>query len=115
MKNNNLIFKKIIKKEIPAKIIYKDKLVTAFEDIKPKARVHILIIPNIFIQTSNEINKENKHIFAHMFYIAVKIAKQKKISEDGYKIILNCNKNGGQEINYLHMHLLGGEKLTSLY
>ncbi|CAL4323799.1 HIT domain-containing protein [Buchnera aphidicola] len=115
MKNNHLIFKKIIKKEIPAKIIYEDKLITAFEDIKPKAPVHILIIPNIFIETSNEINKKNKYIFSHMFYIAIKIAKKKKISQDGYKIILNCNKNGGQEINYLHIHLLGGKKLKALY
>jgi len=115
MKNKDVIFKKIIQKEIPAEIIYEDQIVTAFKDINPKAPVHILIIPNIFIKTSNDINKKNKEIFAHMFYIAVEIAKQKKISEDGYKIIVNCNKNGGQEINYLHMHLLGGKKLNSLY
>ncbi|WP_295164358.1 histidine triad nucleotide-binding protein [uncultured Buchnera sp.] len=115
MKNKHLIFKKIIKKETSTKIVYQDEIVTAFEDIFPKAPIHILIIPNTFIKTSNDINKKNKNIFAHMFYIAVKIAKDKKISEDGYKIIINCNKNGGQEINYLHMHLLGGEKLKALY
>lgn len=115
MKNKHLIFKKIIKKEIPTNIIYQDKLVTAFPDIVPKAPVHILIIPNIFIKNLNYINKKNKNIFAHMLYVAVKIAKQKKISRKGYKIIINCNKNGGQEINYLHIHLLGGEKLKALY
>lgn len=112
---DGLIFKKIINKETSANIIYEDNIVTAFKDIKPKASVHILIIPNVFIASSNEINKENKHILAHMFYIAVKIAKKINISEEGYKIIINCNKNGGQEINYLHMHLLGGEKLKCLY
>lgn len=109
------VFKKIINKEIPASIVYQDKRVTAFEDIKPKAPIHILIVPNIFIASSNDINKKNKNILAHMFYIAINIAKEKKISEEGYKIIINCNKNGGQEINYLHMHLLGGKKINSLF
>ena len=113
--NNHSIFQKIINKEISSNILYQDKIVTAFEDIKPKAPVHILIVPNYFIKTANDINKKNKNIIAHMFYIAVQIAKEKKISKDGYKIIINCNKNGGQEINYLHMHLLGGTKLKTLY
>ena len=112
---DGLIFQKIIHKKISANIVYQDKKVTAFKDIQPKAPVHILIIPNDFIKSSNEINKKNKHILGHMFYIAVQIAKKEKISQEGYKIIINCNKNGGQEINYLHMHLLGGEKLKFLY
>ncbi|QFQ32181.1 histidine triad nucleotide-binding protein [Buchnera aphidicola] len=113
--NNDLIFQKIIKKEISSNILYQDNIVTAFDDINPKAPIHILIVPNCVIKTANEINKKNKNIIAHMFYIAVKIAKKRNISEDGYKIIINCNKNGGQEINYLHMHLLGGTKLKTLY
>ncbi|QCI23889.1 histidine triad nucleotide-binding protein [Buchnera aphidicola (Macrosiphoniella sanborni)] len=112
---DGVIFKKIINNKISANIVYQDHKVTAFTDIKPKAPVHILIVPNCFIASSNEINKNNKYILAHMFYIAVKIAKKEKISQTGYKIIINCNKNGGQEINYLHMHLLGGEKLKFLY
>ncbi|QCI17174.1 histidine triad nucleotide-binding protein [Buchnera aphidicola (Aphis helianthi)] len=113
--NNHLIFQKIINKEIPSNILYQDKIVTAFEDINPKAPIHILIIPNCFIKTPNDINANNKNIVAHMFYTAVQIAKEKKISKDGYKIVVNCNENGGQEINYLHMHLLGGVKLKTLY
>ncbi|QIQ41942.1 MAG: histidine triad nucleotide-binding protein [Buchnera aphidicola (Microlophium carnosum)] len=111
---DNLIFRKIIDKKIPANIIYQDEKVTAFKDIKPKAPVHILIVPNFFIASSNDINKQNKSIIAHMFYVAVDIAKRKKISQKGYRIIVNCNENGGQEIHYLHMHLLGGKKLSSL-
>lgn len=115
MMQDGLIFKKIINKKIPAHIVYQDHKVTAFKDIQPKAPVHILIVPNIFIATANEINKNNKYILAHMFYIAVKIAKKEKISKEGYKIMINCNKNGGQEINYLHMHLLGGIRLKFLH
>ncbi|MCU4136874.1 histidine triad nucleotide-binding protein [Buchnera aphidicola (Sitobion miscanthi)] len=110
---NQLIFENIIKKKIPANIIYQDEKITAFKDIQPKAPIHILIVPNFFMASLNDINKENKWIMAHMFYIAVKIAKKNKINEEGYRIVINCNKNGGQEINYLHMHLLGGEKLKS--
>ncbi|AEO08704.1 purine nucleoside phosphoramidase [Buchnera aphidicola str. Ak (Acyrthosiphon kondoi)] len=109
------IFKKIITKKIPAHIVYQDEKVTAFKDIKPKAPVHILIIPNVFIASLNDINKKNKSILSHMFYVATDIAKRKKISQEGYRIIINCNKNGGQEINYLHMHLLGGKKLGSFF
>ncbi|QIQ41379.1 MAG: HIT domain-containing protein [Buchnera aphidicola (Aphis urticata)] len=113
--NNDLIFQKIIKKEIASNILYQDNIVTAFDDIHPKAPIHILIVPNYLIKTANDINKKNKNVIAHMFYITVKIAKQKNISEDGYKIIINCNKHGGQEINYFHMHLLGGTQLNALY
>ncbi|QCI22216.1 histidine triad nucleotide-binding protein [Buchnera aphidicola] len=112
--SNSSIFKQIVEKKISANIIYEDKKITAFEDIKPKAPVHILIIPNIFIASLNDINKKNKDILGHMFYIAVNIAKEKKISKEGYRIVVNCNKNAGQEIEYLHMHLLGGKKLSVL-
>ncbi|AWH90437.1 purine nucleoside phosphoramidase [Buchnera aphidicola (Melanaphis sacchari)] len=113
--NKHLIFQKIIRKEIPSNIVYQDNIVTAFTDIQPKAPIHILIVPNDFIKSANDINKKNKDIFAHMLYVIVNIAKEKRISKEGYKIIINCNKNGGQEINYFHMHLLGGKKLKSLY
>lgn len=111
---NHSIFIKIINKKISAKIIYQDKKITAFEDIKPKAPIHILIVPNTLIKSSNHIDEHNKNIIADMFLVAVNIAKIKKIEKDGYRIIVNCNKNAGQEINHLHMHLLGGKKLNSL-
>ncbi|KAF0750646.1 histidine triad nucleotide-binding protein 1 [Aphis craccivora] len=79
--------------KISSNIIYQDKIVTAFDDINPKAPIHILIVPNCFIKTANDINKKNKNVIAHMFYIAIQIAKEKKISEDGYKIILFTIKN----------------------
>lgn len=110
MKNNN-VFEKIINKTIPSDIVYQDKIVTAFRDIKPIAPIHILIVPNIFIACANEINKKNSYILGHMFYISTIIAKEENIHHNGYRTVINCNKHGGQEIDYLHMHLLGGKKL----
>ncbi|CAL4043111.1 Purine nucleoside phosphoramidase [Buchnera aphidicola (Tetraneura ulmi)] len=112
--NKYNIFQKIIKKEIKSKIIYQNDNLTAFEDINPKAPIHILIIPNKKIKNINQINIENKNIIIEMIFIAVKIAKKKKIEKKGYRLVINCNKDGGQEIPYLHIHLLGGRKLGSI-
>lgn len=108
------IFKKIIDKKISSEIVYQDNKVTAFKDIKPKAPVHILVIPNIFIESSDKVNEKNKDYFLHMFYIATKIAKKLNINKSGYRLILNCNKNAGQEIKYVHLHILGGKKLSPI-
>ncbi|WP_343187620.1 HIT domain-containing protein [Buchnera aphidicola (Periphyllus koelreuteriae)] len=106
------IFEKILKKKIPSKIIYQNKKITAFKDISPKAPVHIIIIPNKFIKNLNYINKKNSNILSEMICASVKIAKNKKINKSGYRIIINCNKDGRQKIQYLHMHLIGGKKLN---
>ncbi len=113
MKDEN-IFKKIVSGKIKTKIIYKDKDVTAFYDIKPKSLVHIIIIPNIYIKNMNEIKKEHIIILGKMLYISSKIAKKKGISKNGYRIVINCNKHAGQEIFYLHIHLLGGNYLGDI-
>ncbi|WP_343188946.1 histidine triad nucleotide-binding protein [Buchnera aphidicola (Chaitoregma tattakana)] len=109
--NYENIFIKIIKREIPSEIIYQDKQVTAFKDINPQSPIHILIIPNKKIRSTNKINKKNKNIIGNMIYIAVKIAKKFHFHKDGYRIVINCNKNGGQTIPHLHMHLLAGKIL----
>ncbi len=106
MKNN--IFSKIINNEIKVKIIYKDKYVTAFNDINPKSPIHIIIIPNIYIKNLNYIIKDNIIILGRMLFIASKLAKKYKINKSGYRVVINCNKNAGQKINYLHLHILGG-------
>ncbi|WP_343188879.1 histidine triad nucleotide-binding protein [Buchnera aphidicola (Neophyllaphis varicolor)] len=107
------IFEKIIKKEIKSEIVYQDEKITAFKDINPKAPIHIIIVPNKFIKNMNEITIKHSKIIFHMFYTAVKIAKMKNIDFSGYKLIINCNKDGGQIIPYLHMHLIGGIKLSN--
>ncbi|MDK9429316.1 purine nucleoside phosphoramidase [Gallibacterium anatis] len=108
------IFSKIICKEIPADIVYQDELVTAFRDIAPQAPTHILIIPNKIIPTVNDVTAEDEQVLGHLFVIAAKIAKEQGIAEDGYRLVVNCNKHGGQEVFHLHMHLVGGKQLGKM-
>ncbi|OCG36765.1 MULTISPECIES: HIT domain-containing protein [Gilliamella] len=108
------IFSKIIRKEIPADIVFQDDKVTAFRDISPQAPTHVLIIPNKLIPTVNDIKEEDETIIGHMMVVAAKIAKQEGIDESGYRLIMNCNKDAGQEVFHLHMHLLGGKNLGRL-
>lgn len=108
------IFSKIIRKEIPANIVYQDELVTAFRDISPQAPTHILIIPNKVIPTANDVAPEDEVTLGRLFTVAAKLAKQEGIAEEGYRLIVNCNKHGGQEVYHLHMHLVGGEPLGAM-
>lgn len=108
------IFSKIIRREIPADIVYQDDLVTAFRDIEPKAPVHILIIPNILIATINDVKPEHEQALGHMITVAAKIAKQEGIADNGYRLIMNCNQYSGQEVFHIHMHLVGGHPLGPL-
>ena len=105
------IFTKIINKEIPSDMVYQDDQVTAFRDIQPQAPVHILIVPNKEIPTVNDIQDEDKLLIGHMFMIARKIAADEGVAENGYRLLVNCNKDGGQEVFHLHMHLFGGRPL----
>lgn len=105
------IFSKIIRKEIPANIVYQDELVTAFRDISPQAKTHILIIPNKVIPTVNDVTEQDELTLGRLFSVAAKLAREEGIAEDGYRLIVNCNKHGGQEVFHLHMHLVGGEPL----
>lgn len=108
------LFLNIIKKKIKADIIYQDSLVTAFHDLCPQAPVHILIVPNILIPTVNDVETRHEVILGRLFLVAAKIATMKNIDHSGYRLIINCNKNAGQEIYHLHMHLLGGKLLGPL-
>lgn len=108
------IFSKIIRREIPSDIVYQDDFVTAFRDISPQAPSHILIIPNKVIATVNDITEDDEKMLGRLFTVAAKIAKQEGINESGYRLIINCNKDAGQEVFHLHMHLLGGKKLGKL-
>ena len=105
------IFSKIIRKEIPADIVYQDDLVTAFRDISPRAPTHILIIPNNVIPTVDDVTSEDEQVLGRLFTVASKIAREEGIAEDGYRLIVNCRQHGGQEVYHLHMHLLGGRSL----
>jgi histidine triad (HIT) family protein len=105
------IFSKIIRKEIPADIVYQDDLVTAFRDINPQAPVHILIVPNKLIPTVNDATEADERVLGRLFTAAAKIAADEGIADDGYRILVNCNRHGGQEVFHLHLHLFGGRPL----
>lgn len=105
------IFARIISGELPASIVYQDDLVTAFRDIDPAAPVHILIVPNKVIPTVNDLTPDDERMAGRMLLAARTIAEQEGIAESGYRLIINCNRDGGQEVYHLHMHLLGGRRL----
>jgi histidine triad (HIT) family protein len=102
------LFSRIIDGEIPADIVYRDEQCTAFRDIHPQAPVHVLIVPNREIPTVNDVAPADEQLVGHMFSVAARIAAQEGIAADGYRLLVNCNKHGGQEVFHLHMHLLGG-------
>ena len=107
-------FRKIIDKEIPSDMLYQDDYVTAFRDISPQAPTHILIIPNKLIATANDIEIEDELLIGKLYSVAKILAKQEGIDESGYRLIMNCNQDGGQEVFHIHLHLLGGKPLGQL-
>ena len=108
------IFERIRDGESPATIVFRNDYVTAFEDIYPDAPIHILIIPNKMIPSLSLIEEEDSIYLSKMMLAAKEIANQKGIDETGYRLITNCGSDGGQEINYLHFHLVGGLKLGKM-
>lgn len=105
------IFTKIIKKEIPASIVFEDDELIAVNDINPKAPVHILIIPKKPISTINDLEQNDAVLMGNIILRAKEIAHMQGIGESGYRLVFNCNSDGGQEVFHIHCHLLGGKKL----
>lgn len=108
---DNCIFCKIIKGEIPSEKVYEDDTVLAFKDINPAAPIHILVIPKKHIENLLEVKEEDKETISHIYEIINKIAKDLKIEKEGFRVIVNCGKDAGQEVMHLHFHLLAGKKL----
>jgi len=105
------LFEKIVAGEVPATIVHKDERVTAFRDIRPAAPTHILIVPNKAIPTANDIADADESLVGHLFTVARDLARKEGIADNGYRLIINCNAHGGQEVYHLHLHLLGGRPL----
>jgi histidine triad (HIT) family protein len=105
------IFSKIIRREIPSDIVFQDDLVTAFRDINPQAPTHVLIVPNHLIPTVADVSADDEAALGRMFSVAAQIAHEEGIAADGYRLIVNCGKHGGQDVFHLHMHLVGGKPL----
>lgn len=104
------IFKKIIDRQIPAKIVYEDSLCLAFHDVNPQAPVHVLVIPKKEIPSLAEAVLEDSALLGHLLFTASKVAKDLGLSQ-GYRTVINCGRDGGQSVDHLHVHLLGGRSL----
>ena len=108
------IFAKIIAGEAEADIVYRDDRVTCFRDIAPKAPTHILIVPNREIPTVNDLEEDDAALVGHMVLVAKRLAAEEGIAERGYRLVINCNPEGGQIVYHLHMHLVGGRQLRGI-
>ncbi|HAR99515.1 MAG: HIT-like protein [Candidatus Moranbacteria bacterium GW2011_GWC2_37_73] len=110
--NSDCIFCKIVEKKVDAKIVFENKEIIAFKDIHPLAPVHILIIPKKHIASINEVNDPaDVELLGKMIVTARDIAKELNIAEDGYKLLFRTGKHGGQEMDHIHLHLIGGAPL----
>jgi len=106
------IFCKIIAGEIPADIVYQDKEIIAFRDIKPLAPIHLIIIPREHIPSLNQMKESDAVLVGRMVAVANKLAKDEGVAEKGYRLVINTGAEGGQVVPHLHLHLLGGRKLN---
>ncbi|MCE9683811.1 histidine triad nucleotide-binding protein [Halomonas alkalisoli] len=106
------LFCKIIKREIPADIVFEDEHVLAFNDINPQAPTHILITPKQHIATLNDIEEADLALIGRLQYTAARLAKERGFADDGYRVVMNCNDQGGQTVYHIHMHLMGGRRFT---
>lgn len=108
---NDCIFCKIANKEIDSQLIYEDDLVVAFEDLNPQAPIHLLIIPKEHIASAADIDEDNSHIIGRIFEVISQLGRELEL-EDGYRIVNNCGKDGGQTVDHIHFHMLGERKLN---
>lgn len=106
------LFSKIIRREIPADIVYEDDEVLAFRDINPQAPHHVLFIPKTPVPTLNDLTAENVALIGNLFLAAAKFAKKEGFAESGYRCVINCNEDGGQTVFHLHLHLLAGRQMN---
>ncbi len=105
------IFSKIIRREIPADIVYEDDSAIAFKDIHPQAPVHILVIPKQVIKSLADVTSQNQDLMGHLLITAQQVALKAGLS-DGYRLVINTGDDGGQTVSHLHLHILGGRPMT---
>ena len=110
--NGDCLFCKIVNKEIPSNIVYEDNDTLAFKDIQPQAPVHILVIPKAHVARISELDQGNQNMASRLILAANKLARDNRIDQNGYRLVFNCGPNAGQAVFHVHLHLLGGRKLT---
>ena len=106
------IFCQIVSGKLPTDIVYQDEEAIAFRDIEPQAPVHLIIIPRRHIPSLVQLSQADLSLVGHMVDIANQLAKRESVAESGYRLVINCGKEGGQLVPHLHMHLLGGRRLS---
>lgn len=109
---DDCIFCKIAQGETNTPLLYQDEQVVAFNDLEPQAPHHVLIIPRQHIATINDTTKSDESLLGHMIQTAKKIATERDLAENGYRMLFNCNADGGQAVYHIHLHLLGGRQMT---
>ncbi|MDH3619577.1 MAG: histidine triad nucleotide-binding protein [Gammaproteobacteria bacterium] len=112
MSNDNCLFCKILKGEIPAELVYESDTAVAFRDINPQAPTHVLVIPRKHISTINDIEPGDEAIVGSLYTAAREIAAQDGIADGGYRAVMNCNEGAGQSVFHIHLHVLGGRPLS---
>jgi histidine triad (HIT) family protein len=108
----NCVFCKIANKKLPAQILFENKRVIAFRDIRPQAPTHVLIIPQRHISTVNDLSTSDALLVGELFLVAQKIARAEQIDQSGYRLVMNCNRDSGQEVYHIHLHLMGGRPMS---
>ncbi len=108
------IFSRIVRKELPADVVYEDDRILAFRDINPHAPTHVLVIPKEPIETIADVTDDHAGLLGHMLVQAAEIAKDLGVAETGYRLVVNHGADGGQEVDHLHVHILGGRPLRGL-
>jgi histidine triad (HIT) family protein len=106
------IFSKILKKEVPVDVVYEDEICMAFRDIHPQAPTHVLVIPRKEIPSMAELRPEDSAVLGHLMVKITEIASKLGLAEDGYRVVTNVRAFGGQTVNHLHFHILGGRPLS---
>jgi len=106
------LFERIVRREIPADIVYEDEEILAFRDVNPQAPTHILIIPKRRIATINAAQSSDAELLGRLILTARQLAADQGVAEDGYRLVFNCNEHGGQSVFHIHLHLLGGRAMT---
>lgn len=109
---DDCLFCRIVKKEIPGRIVHEDHLILAFEDVNPQAPVHILVIPKRHIQSLAQVTETDQGLLGSLLLVVTNLAKSKNLAQEGYRTVLNSGPNGGQTVDHLHIHLLGGRPMT---
>lgn len=108
---SDCLFCRIIARKTPAKIIYDDEVVTAFEDVNPQAPVHTLIVPKKHLSTTLDITEKDNELIGRLFMVANRVAMEKGIAERGFRLVMNTNPEAGQSVYHIHLHLLGGRPM----